>query len=224
MNSRFLFFFFIFPLFTFSQNFYRIKADFTIKQKNADGSSALTVGKVYYDKNYKEIVYDISFPEKEMWITKDTSVYKFVDKKFVSRQTVPAIAEFSIFHLCLNGTLTNYGLESSPYTIYNVEKENGMVLTTWMPPAKMAKFLGKVIVSQKDKKLYGVAMCNIKGETLNKQFYKNYDSNSGIEFPKEIVQITYINGKENYQVTTYENIIIDDYSEEEMYNYPVTAH
>jgi hypothetical protein len=208
----------------FSQNFYRLSADFTIKQKNADGSSSLTIGKVYYDKNYKEIVYDISFPEKEIWVTKDTSLYKFVDKKFVNRQTVPSITEFSIFHLSLNGSLSNFGLESSPFTIFKVEKENGMVLTTWAPPAKAAKIFGKVVVSQKEKKLYGVAIFNAKDQVMNKQFYKDYDNTSGIEFPKEIVQISYINGKESYQVTTYSNIIVDDYSEEEMYNYPLTAY
>ena len=147
--------FFIFPLVLFSQNFYRIKADFTIKQKNADGSSSLTVGKVYYDKNYKEIIYDISFPEKEIWVTKDTLLYKFADKKLLNKKKVPAIAEFSIFHLSLNGTLNNFGLESSPYTIGTVEKEKGMVLTTWIPPANMEKNLGKVVISQKEKKYLG---------------------------------------------------------------------
>lgn len=215
--------FFLYPLFLFSQNSYRLKADFTIKQKNADGSSSLTIGKVYYDRNYKEIVYDISFPEKEIWVTKDTSLYKFNNKKFIGRLSIPAITEFSIFNLALNGTLNNFGLESSPFTIGKVEKENGMVLTTWDPPLKMTKQFGRIIISQKEKKLFGVVVFNAKGEIMLKQFFKNYDNTSGIEFPMEIVQITYLNGKESYQVTTYSNIYIDDYNEDEMYHYPITV-
>lgn len=212
---------FLVPIALFSQNFYRIQADFTIKQKNADGSSSLTIGKVYYDKNYKKIVYDISFPDKEIWVTQDTSLYKFRDKKFTTRLTIPAITEFSIFNLSLNGTLTNFGMESSPYKIANVEKENGMVLTTWQPPTEMTKSFGKIVTSQKEKKLFGVVLFNVKGEIINKQFFKNYESSSGIEFPNEIVQITYANGKESYQLTTYTNIHIDDYTEEEIYNYAI---
>lgn len=38
------------------QQFYRFKAETSIKDKLSDGSFRLTMGKVYYDKLYKKIV------------------------------------------------------------------------------------------------------------------------------------------------------------------------
>jgi len=46
-----------------------------IKAKSPTGEQQLTVGKLYYDKNVKQIVYDVSFPEKEIWVQRDTVLY-----------------------------------------------------------------------------------------------------------------------------------------------------
>jgi hypothetical protein len=57
-----IFLFFFSVLSGTAQEYYRLSADFTVKIKNADGQKNLTKGKVYYDKNYKNLIYDISFP------------------------------------------------------------------------------------------------------------------------------------------------------------------
>lgn len=206
----------------FAQQFFRIKADVSIKEKGADGKERLTMGQVYYDKTAKKIVYNIKFPEKETWVIVDTVLYRIVDKEIKDVKTIPAIAEFSIFHLSLNGGIADYGLKKSFYTIEKAEKENDMVITTWLAPEKFSKTFGKILLSQKDKKLFGVVFFSPANVLLSKQFFKNYTNVNGLEFPTEIVQITYpVNkaGEENYQLTTYKNIIVDDLKEDNIYNY-----
>jgi len=44
------------------QHYFRMKADFSIKEKFGDGKMALTMGTIYYDRNYKKLVYDVKFP------------------------------------------------------------------------------------------------------------------------------------------------------------------
>lgn len=110
--SRLLFVVFIFILLSpVFPEFFRIKTDFTIKAKTPTGQQQLTVGKIYYDKNIKQIVYDISFPEKEIWVQKDTTLFKIVNSKIVSKQSIPNMVEFTIYHLVLNGKLADYGLK-----------------------------------------------------------------------------------------------------------------
>lgn len=214
-----IFLLFFSPFTNFAQQFFRIKADFSIKEKAADGKERLTMGQVYYDKTAKKVVYSVKFPEKETWVVIDTLLYRIVNKQVKEVHTIPAIAEFSIFHLALNGGIADYGLKKSFYTIKKVEKENDMVLTTWNAPEKFSKMFGKIIMSQKNKRLFGVVFFSAKDSLLSKQFFKSYTNVNGLDFPSEIVQIAYIRNTENYQITTYKNIIVDDLKEDNMYNY-----
>lgn len=203
---------------SFAQQFFRIKSDFTIKQKNADNTISLTIGTAYYDKLAKKLVYVISFPEKETWVFKDTSFYVFKNEKFFTKKKSILLPEFSIFNLALNNKLSDYGLKDSPYKIYNVEKEKDMVITTYKPTGKVAKSLGNILLSTVDKKLNGVIFYSYKNEISTKIFYKNYQAFSGLSFPTVVTQFTYAKG-ESLQQTTYKNIVIDQLNEDNIYNF-----
>ncbi|MCH8905060.1 MAG: hypothetical protein IIA45_14230 [Bacteroidetes bacterium] len=213
----------VFPFVVQGQQFYRVKADFSIKEKNADSTSALTMGTVYYDKNVKQIIYEITFPRKETWILSDTTIYRLVEGKLESKTFAPNMAEFTIFHLTLTGNLYNYGLEKSVYKIIKVEKEEDMVLSTWAPQGQLKEHFGNVIMSHKEKKLFGIVMLSKEEEkVLSRQFFRKYQNINGLEFPGEILQFTYKGDGENIKMTTFKNIIIDDVSENEIYNYSLS--
>lgn len=204
-----------------AQKFFRMKGEFSIKAKGANGKEQLTMGHFYYDRNFKKLVYINFFPAKEAWVSVDTNVYRIVSNKVLSRQTAPPISEFSIFHLALNSQLSNYGFKNTALKIEKVERVDDMVITTWVPPAKAAQLFGKIKTSTRGNKLYGIVFLDTKSNVLKKQFFNDYKNISGLEFPCEIVDITYIGGKENYQVTTYKNIVLDDLTEGNIYNYTI---
>ena len=58
---------------------------------------------------------------------------------------------------------------------------------------------------------------------LGKQFYKKYTIVNNLNFPTEIVQIMYLDGKENHQITTFKNIEVNNLKNENYYNYPLPA-
>ena len=62
---------------------------------------------------------------------------------------------------------------------------------------------------------------NAKEEVVNKQIYKNYLNINGLNFPGEIINFVYVDGKESFQVTTFKNIKVNDFEESYLYNYPV---
>lgn len=215
---------FLYSPFALSQKFFRIKGDFTIKAKTNEGKSQLTMGKFYYDRNYKKLVYVNHFPKKEVWVSKDTSVYHIVNNKVIDRQSAPPVAEFSMFHLVLNSQLSNYGFKNTTMVIEKVERQNDMVITTWALPPKAPKIFGKIKTSTKNNKLNGIVFLNMEDKVIKKQFFNDYRNTGGLEFPHEIIDIIYINGKENYQVTTYKNIQIDDLTEGNIYNYTIPGN
>jgi len=207
-----------------SQFFFRIKTDFIIKAKSATGEQQLTVGKLYYDKNIKQIVYEITFPEKEIWIQKDTVLYKIVNSKVIGKQRIPAGIEFSIYNLVLNGNLTDYGLKKTKFRIKKVEKSDGNVISTWEPPAEWKKYFGDILLSDINQQLNGIVFKNSAGEVVAKQFFRNYIAVKGLSFPQEIVKEIYSNGQKAFELTTFTNILINDISGENKYDFKLPSN
>jgi len=207
----------------FSQQYNRIHADFSVKVKTASGGQSLTMGQVYYDRNIKQIIYYVSFPEKEMWITSDTMVYQVRNDKLISKTSTFSIAEFTVFHLALNSRLQDYGLRNTTYKVENVDREKDLVITTWAPPEKARESLGNILVSVKSKQLFGVVFQDPKGIPLRKQFFEEYQVVSGLSFPGKIVEVNTTAGIDSYQVTTYKNVVVDEMDNDNKYYYPVGA-
>ena len=202
--------------------YYRMSADFTIKEKNTDGRSSLTMGRVYYDSFYKKIVYSIRFPEKETWLFYDTSMYKIAGKDMTSYHVMPGFVDFSIFNLALNNNLKNYGLQKSVYTMKKVEKDEDLVISTWVPRKEVEKKLGILKIAVGENKLNGIIFYDPKNKIIGKQLFTNYANLGGFEFPTEIMNYSYRDdGSEIHQLTTYKNIKVNNWDENSFYNYPV---
>ncbi len=202
-----------------SQYAYRFKAKFTIKEKTLQDKLQLTKGTVYYDKNIGKLVYRISFPEPATLMIADTNYYLIQYDSLMEKRAVPAIGEYTLFHQGLSGNLQHYGLEETPYKIASVSQEDDMVITTWIPEGNLKKLMGKIVMSHKQKQLYGIVFFDKKGKkVIRKLFFKDYVNLDGFIFPQEIVQITYRDEEEYYKVTTFKEIAIDDKSENGMYD------
>lgn len=221
----------MFALFvTFSasaQQFYRFKAEVSIKDKLATGSYRLTMGQVYYDKIYKKIVYKLKFPNKETIVVQDTTMYVINDKNIITNSNHTfLIPEFTAFHLALTGKLSDYGLkpksnEKSIYKIGKVEKTEKGILTTWIPAEEsFKKAFGNIKMMNVNKKLDAMIFYSPAGKVISQQYFKKYVNHKGVEFPTEITMIS-INekGEKNIQLTTYKNVIIDQNTEDEIYRY-----
>lgn len=203
------------------QSYFRVKADFSVKSKYANGNQELTMGKVSYDRNTGQIIYHLNFPQKELWITVDTLIYRIRDNKLISKTFTPAMAQFSVFHLALNSHLQDFGLKSSQYHLKEVNREGEMVISTWSPPESLSDKLGNILVSAMDKRLYGVVFMDVQDSVLRKQFFTDYIITNGLAFPGKITEIFYAAGKESYQITTFRNILIDEQKNDLFYNYPL---
>lgn len=207
------------PAIVHGQQYTRIHADFSVKVKNASGAQSLTVGQVFYDRNIKQLIYYVSFPEKETWITADTVVYQIREGKLVSRTATFSMAEFTVFHLALNSHLQDFGLKNTRYVAQDIKREGDLVITTWAPPEKARQSLGNILVSVKNKQLFGVIFMDPQGVIIRKQFFEDYLLINGLAFPGKIIEINITNGIESYQVTTYKNVVVDEMENDNKYFY-----
>lgn len=202
---------------SYGQEYFRIEADFTVKVKKNDGSLNLTKGKVFYDKNYRELIYEISFPQKEKWVIKDTLLLIIRKDTLYKKTSIPSINEFTVFHLALNSNLSDFGLKNSIYKINKVEKKKDLVLSYWKIPNQ--QILDHVIVAKKDNKLESVVMIGNESKIISRQFFKNYEKVDAFEFPRQIIQILYDeSGGESYHVTEFQKIKVNDLNSSNLYH------
>jgi len=197
-----------------------MSADFTTKVKPHEGKVNLTKGKIFYDKYTKELIYDISFPSKEKWVTQDSRVYKIKNDSIYFTEEIPSLNEFSVFHLSLNSSLSYYGLKEARFSISQVEREGDLVISYWNIPPHVQKMIGSIAVAKKGNSLHSVIIVGPEEKILSKQFFQGYIQIGGFEFPGKIVQIFYNEeGQKSYQVMEFENIVLNDVENEEHYHY-----
>ncbi len=202
------------------QEYYRINADFTVKIKKDDGTMALTKGAVYYDKNIKELIYRVSFPQQEIWVLSDTSIFKFREDTLYERISIPSVNEFTVFHLSLNSGMSDFGLKKSMFKVSKVEKTKDQVLSYWKIPDQIETSIDHVVIAKKDNRLESVIMVGHESEILSRQFYRDYLRIGAFEFPQQIVQIIPgEEGRQNYQVTDFKNIKVNDMDHEDLFRH-----
>ena len=208
----------------YGQNPFRFKADIISKMKNLDGSFQYTKGVAFYDSNVKKIIYKISFPQKEIFVSVDTLVYKFANDKQISVVGNPLKPEYSIYHFILNNDISDFGLKKSSFSVGNVEKVDGLIITKWIPPAGNSSFFGNIIVSTKNKRLNSVLIYNSKGVLVNRQIYKKYISANGVEIPTEVLTVTYFGEVKKYQIVEFHNVLINEAGNDSLYNFNLSKN
>lgn len=209
---------------TYQANNYRIKVDFSIKEKRSDGSFSLQMGKAFYDINFKKLLYEINFPKTQTILTNDSSVYLIENGIAIDVKKESGFIEMSIFHLCLTGSIQNFGLQNSVYKATSVEYEDGMVMTTWEIPRKIKGCnRTKIVTSTKDRLLYGVVFISAENKVISKQFYQYYENINGTSIPTKITFIMYVNEAEQYRIMEFKNIKINEFGNENLYNYPIPS-
>ncbi|MFB6342732.1 hypothetical protein ACE1ET_13470 [Saccharicrinis sp. FJH62] len=206
----------------FSQEAYRIHSDFLFKSKGLDSLFRVTKGEVFFDKNIKTLVFKNTFPKRETYVIKDTLLYVYHGDTLMETRKNIIPPEHTMFSYLLSSTFANYGLESAGFQINNVEKKKGIVVTSWLPSGIIGKYVGKILVANKDKRLYSVVIYDKDMKILSRQIFKKYESIDGTEIPSEILSVTYYNDSSQYmQITNLANIKLNESSNESLYNFKI---
>jgi hypothetical protein len=211
----------VLPNVLIGQHFFRLKADFSIKEKHADGKMSLTKGTIYYDRSHNKLVYNITFPEKETWVFRDTVYYRIVKGELLQRKFIPMLPAATMFDMALSNKLDNFGLENSLYSLSSVKRDGDLVISTWTPDDRLKKSFGNVAISKKNGKLFAVNIYDVNGVLVKKQNFKSFLQDSGIIFPEEINEVQWINGIKDLRITIFRNLKVNELENDALYNFPI---
>jgi len=201
--------FIFFSIIGHAQKYYQISCDITIKEKITTTQFALAKGKASYNKITDRTSIALIFPERVTWTLTKDSLIRYDKGILTSKVDAPFLNEYNLFKLVLNGSLKNYGLQKSAYQVFAVEEEkDGTIISTWKASKTMKYQYGKVVISQKDNKLNGIAFFDLKDKLISKQIFSDYELVNGLNFPTKIIQINYTPKGENYKITMFENVAI----------------
>jgi len=214
----------VIPLQINAQQFHRIKSDYSIKYKDAQGNQVLQMGVVFYDVNAKKIVMKNGFPVREILVQKDTVIYQIRNEQIINSVKSYALVDLSIYHLALTGELNNYGLKKSGFTLDTMKNDKGLVLSTWLPPKNVNNVLGRILVSTKDKQLFGIVFLDPNDKIIAKHLFRDYTNINGFDFPTEVLVITYVNDKEVFNLTKYSKIALNGTDNEAYYDYKIPSN
>ncbi|MFN8257882.1 MAG: hypothetical protein U0W24_19450 [Bacteroidales bacterium] len=206
-----------------AQQFHRIKADYSIKYKDPQGNQVLQMGVVFYDINSRKIVMKNGFPVREIVVLTDSSIYQIRNNSIFASQKTYSLSELSIFHMALTGSLSNFGLDKTGYQLDTVKNDKGLVLSSWLPPKNNLN-LGKILLSTKDKQLFGIVFLNPQDNIIAKHFFRDYTNIKGFDFPTEVLVVTYQDEKEVFHLTKYTNIELEDTKNDEYYNFKIPSN
>jgi hypothetical protein len=208
---------------SYSQQFYRIRAEYSIKYKDTNGNQVLRMGATFYDANTKMLVVKNGFPVREILAQLDTTIYQVRNEKLVGKSRAYALVDLSIFHMALKGVLNNFGLEKAGYHLEKVKSDKGLILTTWAPPENAKEYLGKILVSTKQKQLYSIIFLDVDENIIARHIFRDFKNIDGFVFPREVLRITYEGGEEtSYKLTSYKNVRVNETGrDEEYYNYKI---
>lgn len=202
--------------------FFRFKADFSIKEKESGKDQGrLITGAIYYDKNQRKTVYNIRFPEPEQWLVRDTFMFRIKSDTLVSQQIVPPVGEFSVFNMILSQQLNDFGLSKVGYKPGNVQQEGDQVIAQWLPPEQFKSYLGPVSMAMENKRLSAAAFYDKDQKLVSKFYFKDYTVENGLPVPGKIYQIFYRETGEFIRIMSLKNILINQTDEDNIYNFAI---
>lgn len=202
-----------------AQSLQRIEADFSLKESDRNGNKKLSVGKVYFDKNIRVIVFKITFPVEEVLCIHDRGITRFKADTIYQEIWMEGLVDVNIFNLFLNGNLEYYGLKQSQFELKDIEQDNQKIISTWVHPKGQKLGIGKMLLATEHKKLSGLITFNADDQVASKQLFEEYIEINGYYFPSQVIQYQYIQNEKEIRISNYREIKLNAYENDDWYRY-----
>lgn len=138
-------------------------------------------------------------------------IYNFADNTLMQQQNFMFGTEDNQLFFFLEKNKADLGLGRLGFTLSNTKFEDGLKVTTWLPPMNLVKQISHVeLVHERNDPIF-MAYYDIKGNSLKKVYFYDYTRVADTHFPTSITQITFETPKDSIiSKTVYSNFKLDD--------------
>jgi len=193
------------PLVSFAEGLNPLTVGFA-REYTQNGEKEIASGTVYCQPPDK-IFLRVTYPVNQWMLFEDrvTTIYYPADT-----QAFIITSRFSSYPPFVQGFLgaaeKDYGLSDLGYTLRDYNVQGDTLLSYWVPPKALSRFLGETILKINDNKIVHIESMSARGKTLRKSVNKNHALWNGSYFPMEILTTEYYSKMDS----TQERVIFSD--------------
>lgn len=166
-----------------------------------EGKSVTTTAEVFYTSANGGYMttHSIKPFESYMMINSkgELKIYDPKDNTVIIKPNSGISSQASFMYYFLNGGTADMGLKAAGFSIADTRFENGMVVTTWMPPSVLVGVMGKAELVHENYLPVYMAYYNSKSEPVLKVYYSNFTNISDVKFPLSVTEFRFTSPKDS---------------------------
>lgn len=192
-----------------AQKYNHFVAKFSILEKNTlKDSTSLVYGHISYDLKKNETVYTLTFPQKEVWNFRDSTLTRSGIDSVKTRKEYMDLGKLSIYQKLLTHQLEDFGLEEAGFKMKEMDEIGTKIIIEWEPPKVAASFLDRVITEVENNKLQAVAFIDIDEKPINRTYYQDYIKVNNISVPTRVKSYFKAEKQELFRILNFSEIEI----------------
>lgn len=190
------------------------------------GKMSVTKAQIFYNSDGGMISYYTEPDEVFISNTKkgDVVMYNIKDNTVLQRQNYLFSTENNQLYFFLENNKTDLGLSRMGFAITNTKFEDGLKITTWIPPMQMRSSVSKVeLVHNKNNPVF-LGYYDVTGGFQKKVYFYKYENHNGISIPTNLTQISFATPIDSIvSKTVYSNIKFDEAVTDEYFNFQIPS-
>jgi len=183
---------------------------------------------IFYQFDQGRMLTHYTKPMDYLFITNnkgEAKVYFPESNEVMVRQSAEFDTEKSVLYFFLANKLRDLGLSDMGFKITGTKTEEGLVITTWSPPADLLSVYTKVeLVHEKYTPIF-IAWYGPKNKLVKKIFYYDYDSHADFSMPMKVVEISYApNGDSTINKMSYSQLLSGPQANSPYFNFKIPVN
>ncbi len=152
--------------------------------------------------------------------------YPDKNEVFISRDP-SQITDQSLLYFFLSNRISDLGLRSMGFSLFNTERSGRVVTSWWSPPPNMAANIQKIeLVHENHLPIY-MAYHKADNTLLRKVFYYDYttDNSLPVSFPQKVLEYNYMpNGDSLVSQIVFSNILYGSRANSPLFNFKIPSN
>lgn len=122
----------------------------------------------------------------------EVAVYNPKRNEVTTMQNAAYSTESNFLYYFLNGNILDLGLRAMKFQLMETTTDNGMVITSWFPPAELFNVFSKIEMVHEDFLPIYIAYYGKESKLVKKVYYSDYSNISEINIPLSITEFNYL--------------------------------
>jgi hypothetical protein len=199
----------------YSQSSQRMSIEMESKRLNNNKVVKIRA-EVFYKFDEQTMIMHYLYPVDYMLVTNslgEAKVYFPAKNEVMIQQDPLYSSENDVIFSFLSSQINDMGLQGNGFILKESRRENGLMITSWIPPAHLLNQVSRVeLVNENFLPIY-ISYFGPKGKMFKRTYFSKYNSTRNTPFPERITEIDYLStGDSIMSLKTYSNPKFENFS------------